>query len=237
VELSPTPPATTPVTTLVCDYGGVLTNPLLETYQAFADRTGIPLEAIATAFAAATERYGATPMADLEVAAITEAEMVERIAAEMPEVSSAELLGGRPFGELWFLGRRVNEELVAFVRTVRAAGLRVALLTNNVVEWGPRWRATLPADELFDVIVDSSEEKVRKPDPEIYHRLLVRLDAAPETCVLLDDTDENLVAARELGMRTVLFDSTDQAIKDIRAVLGLEDPAQPLTGPAAGDPA
>ncbi|WP_243740758.1 HAD family phosphatase [Streptomyces sp. 8K308] len=209
------------ITTLVCDYGGVLTNPLLETYQAFADRTGIPLETIAAAFAAATRRHGATPMGDLEIAAITEAQMVRRVTDEMPP-ETADLLEGRSFGELWFLGRHANEELVTFLRTVREDGRRVALLTNNVREWEPRWRATLPVDELFDLVVDSSVERVRKPDPEIYRRLLARLDTEPSSCLFVDDTEENLLPARELGMHTVLFDNTSQAVKEIAALLGLD---------------
>lgn len=209
------------ITTLVVDYGGVLTNPLGETYQLFASRVGIPLETIVTAFMAATERHGATPMADLETGAITEAEMVGRITAEMPP-GTGDILGGRPFGELWFLGRHANEELVDFLRAVRAAGFRVALLTNNVREWSARWRATLPVDELFDVVVDSSEEGVRKPDAEIYHRLLARLGADAEECVFLDDTEENLTAARELGMHAVLFSTTGQAVKDVGGLLELD---------------
>ncbi|WP_461033121.1 HAD family hydrolase [Streptomyces mayteni] len=209
------------ITTLVCDYGGVLTNPLLETYQAFADRTGIPLETIATAFAAATRRYGVTPMADLETAAITEEQMVRRVVAEMP-IEAVGRLEGRSFGELWFLGRHANEQLVTFLRTVREDGRRVALLTNNAREWEPRWRATLPVDELFDLVVDSSVERIRKPDPEIYRRLLERLGAEPSSCLFVDDTEENLVPARELGMHTVHFDHTSQAVKEIAALLGLD---------------
>ncbi|WP_129838230.1 HAD family phosphatase [Streptomyces sp. RFCAC02] len=209
------------IDTLVVDYGGVLTNPLGETYQLFANRVGVPLETIVTAFLRATERYGATPMADLETGAITEAEMIGRVTAELPP-GTGDILAGRPFGELWFRGRHANDDLVAYLHAVRAAGVRVALLTNNVREWRPRWRATLPVDELFDLVVDSSEEGVRKPDPEIYHRLLTRLNVAPDRCVFLDDTEENLVPARELGMHTVAFSTTAQAVKDVGTLLDLD---------------
>ncbi|MDT0307367.1 HAD family phosphatase [Streptomyces sp. DSM 44917] len=243
-------PPGAPITTLVVDYGGVLTNPLLETYQSFAEDTGIPLETIAAAFAAATERHGATPMADLETGAISEEAMVARIAAELPpEVkgagSAAELLGGRPFGELWFRGRTANPEMVALLRVVRATGRPVALLTNNVLEWRPRWRATLPVDELFDLVVDSSEEGVRKPDPEIYRRLLTRLGADPGRCLFVDDTAENLGPAAELGMHTLLFHNSAQAVKDVAVRLDLDPAAveaalhaqaDPQTGPQAGPP-
>ncbi|MFC3346800.1 HAD family hydrolase [Streptomyces echinoruber] len=216
------------VTTLVCDYGGVLTNPLAETYLAFSDHTGIPLDELQAAFGRAAHRYGVSPMAELETGAIEEEELVRRVVAELPEeLRGRDLLGGRPFGEVWFRGRRANRELLAFLRLVRAEGHRVALLTNNVRAWRPRWRATLSPDGsgdlggLFDLVVDSSEEGVRKPDPEIYRRLLSRLGAAPETVLFLDDLEENCAAARALGMRAVRFETTAQAVADVAAAMGV----------------
>ncbi|GLF96722.1 HAD family hydrolase [Streptomyces yaizuensis] len=219
-----------PITTLVCDYGGVLTNPLAETYAIFSDSTGIPVEDLRGAFDRATRRYGVSPMAELETGAIAEAELVRRVLSEL-ETDPGDVLGGLPFGEIWFRGRRANEELTAFLRTVRAAGHRVALLTNNVREWEPRWRATLPVEELFDTVVDSSREGVRKPDPEIYRRLVARLGADPATVLLLDDLEENCAAARGQRMHAIRFDTTDQAVRDVGRLMGL--PGRPH-GPSGG---
>lgn len=208
------------VTTLVCDYGGVLTNPLAETYAVFSDSTGIPVEDLQAAFGRSTRRYGVSPMAELETGAIAEDELVRRVLSEL-DTDPGDVLRGRPFGEVWFRGRRSNEELTAFLRTVRAAGHRVGLLTNNVREWEPRWRATLPVAELFDIVVDSSREGVRKPDPEIYRRLVARLGADPETVLLLDDLEENCAAARAQGMHAIRFDTTDQAVRDVGRLMRL----------------
>ncbi|MFB7472635.1 HAD family hydrolase [Kitasatospora sp. NPDC056184] len=214
MELSRPAPSADGIDTVVLDYGGVLTNPLAETFAEFGLRTGLDLQAVGTAFAAATARHGVSPMAELEVAAITEQEFTDRLLAELPPGSDA-ALGGRPFGELWFLGRRANHELVDFARQLKSSGYRIALLTNNVVEWRPRWRATLPVEELFDVVVDSSAERVRKPDPELYLRLLERLGTPARNCLFVDDTTENLDAARRLGFHTVLFENTAQTVRDV----------------------
>jgi len=212
----------TGITTVVCDYGGVLTNPLIETYTAFAQTSGLGLEVIARAFQDATRRHGGvTPMAALETAEITEEQFVERIAAELP-ADSWRLPEGVTFGELWFAGRTGNEEFVAFLRTLAARGYRLALLTNNVREWDRLWRATIPVDELFDVVVNSAEERVRKPDPEIYRRLLERLDEPAEHCLFVDDLQENLDAAAKFGMETVLFTDTRRTVEEVSARLGLE---------------
>lgn len=94
--------------------------------------------------------------------------------------------------------------MVDTVRDVRAAGYRTALLTNNVREWGPQWKPVVALDELFDVVVDSSEVGMRKPDPAIYTLTCERLGVAPSDCIFVDDLQVNLDTARSLGMDTVL---------------------------------
>ena len=82
----------------------------------------------------------------------------------------------------------------------------MALLTNNVREWEPRWRAMLPElDEIFEVVVDSAFVGMRKPEPEIYQLTLERLGGGvePADCVFVDDIELNCDAARELGMTAV----------------------------------
>jgi putative hydrolase of the HAD superfamily len=206
------------VDTIVVDYGGVLTNPLVETFAAFAELAGIDAGDLAQAFLAATERHGETPMAALETGAISERRMVDRILAELPPGAGQVLADGGSFGELWFRGRRPNEPFLAFLRALRRDGHRLALLTNNVREWEPLWRAQVPV-ELFDVVVDSHREGVRKPDPEIYRILLDRLGTPAKRCLFVDDTEENCRAAAGLGMRTVLFADTASAVREISALL------------------
>ncbi|MEU5404256.1 HAD family phosphatase [Streptomyces sp. NPDC005963] len=208
------------IDTVVVDYGGVLTNPLVETFVAFAELAQLSTDELAGALVAATQRYGQTPMAALETGRISERQLTERILAELPEGAGRVLEEGHSFGELWFRGRRPNTPFVEYLHTLRSRGLRLALLTNNVREWEPLWRAQLPVDELFDVVVDSHKEGVRKPDPGIYHVLFDRLGVGPERCVFVDDTEENCTAAEELGMRAVRFADTRRAIAELTDVLG-----------------
>jgi putative hydrolase of the HAD superfamily len=210
---------------LVVDYGGVLTNPLAETFGAFASLVGLERGALAAAFAAATVRLGRTPMAELETGAITEATFVDRLLAELPDPMREHLteqLTGLSFGELWFRGRTPNRSFLDFLHELRAGGQRLALLTNNVREWDHRWRAQLPVDELFDVVVNSADEGVRKPDRRIYEVLLGRLGVPAADCLFVDDTEENCVAAEEIGMTALRFTDTEPAIRDLRAALAAQ---------------
>lgn len=203
--MSARPPA------LLVDYGGVLTNPLAETVTRYAQLTGLSLETLAAAQTRVAGELGMPPMAALEIAAITEARFLALMNAALCELTGATLDTER-FHEQWFAGRVPNDELIEHLR--RRADCVKAMVTNNVLEWRPFWRANVP-DGLFDVVVDSSAEGVRKPDPRFFAIVLERVDRRPGECVLVDDTQENCVAARKLGIRAIRFQDTTQAIAAI----------------------
>ena len=82
------------------------------------------------------------------------------------------------------------------VRALRAQGLRMGIVTNNVREFSERWRRLIPVDELFDDVVDSSAVGLRKPNPDIYHLALRRLGVTrPGAAIFLDDFAPNVDAA------------------------------------------
>jgi putative hydrolase of the HAD superfamily len=109
--------------------------------------------------------------------------------------------------------------LVDYMRELRGRGYRMAICTNNVREWEQRWRAKLPVDEIFEVIVDSAFVGARKPEPKIYEITLARLGIAAHAALFIDDVEHNCTAAQELGIEAVWFRSTEQAIEEIEAAL------------------
>ncbi len=124
------------------------------------------------------------------------------------------------FAEAYFAHLETNEELISYLRSLREGrGLRLALLTNNVREWEPRWRAMIPVDDLFELVVDSAFVGMRKPEPEIYELTLQRLGVPAAAALLIDDIEVNCEAARALGMPAVCFRSTEQAIAEVDAAL------------------
>jgi putative hydrolase of the HAD superfamily len=82
----------------------------------------------------------------------------------------------------------------------------------------------------FDLVIESSKEGVRKPDPRIYALACERLGIAPREAVYLDDLGINLKPARTMGMITIKVVDEDQAIADLERVLGfpLEHPGATL---------
>jgi putative hydrolase of the HAD superfamily len=115
----------------------------------------------------------------------------------------------------------IEEAMVAEVRELRDEGYAVALVTNNVREGSAGWRALLPVDELFSVVIDSSEVGMRKPDPRIYLLALERLGGiAPERAIFLDDAPGNVDGARKAGLTAIHVTDAVAAIVELNALLG-----------------
>ena len=115
-----------------------------------------------------------------------------------------------------------RDEIVERTRAIKARGLRTALVTNNVKEFGEGWRKLLPIDELFDVAIDSSTVGVRKPNPRIFEITLGELGGIPpDEAVLVDDALGNIAAARAFGMHGVLAGEDRLAAMDeLEGLLG-----------------
>jgi putative hydrolase of the HAD superfamily len=203
---------------VVSDFGGVLTSPLVESFIAFQQAEGVPVEAFGHALAAITGRQGANPLFELETGRISE----QTFLTDLSEQLSADL--GRPvrlhdFAATYLDALRPNETMIAYMRALRERGHRMAICTNNIREWERAWQAKFPVDEIFEVVVDSSAVGTRKPERRIYEITLEQLDMAPEHTLFIDDLEINCDAARELGMAAVWFRDTDQAIREIESVL------------------
>lgn len=198
---------------VISDFGGVITLPLDEAFMAAHEELGIPLAALGDAMKLAASRADEPPLFKLERGQITDAEFTATLERTLTEVL------GRPveldgYGDRLMRELRPNEPLLEYYASLKARGVRLAILTNNVREWQPRWMPLLP-EGLFELIVDSGFEGVRKPEPEIYARTLSRLGLGAGDCAFVDDLEVNVTAANELGLHGVWFRTTDQAVTEL----------------------
>jgi putative hydrolase of the HAD superfamily len=200
---------------VISDFGGVLTNPLWEAFAGWNERVGADPGVLGSALQKAAEELGEHPLYSLERGEMTEGEFTAAVQAQLPPEIQLE-----GFRDIYFSHLHPNEPMIDLMRDLRQRGFRMAMLTNNVREWEPLWRAKLPVDEIFELVVDSAFVGMRKPEPEIYELTLERLgDVQAEQCVFVDDVDVNCAAATELGMTAVHYVSAEQAIPEIeRAV-------------------
>lgn len=197
------------IAAVVFDMGGVLTHTAFGGLQEYALELGLPADMLVDYF------RGHPKMALLETAEISSREFFKFVCVDSEQRSGVRL-DIRQLAAAAARGEELNPamlELVAEVRRRCATGL----LTNNVAE--ADWRSTFPF-ELFDVVIDSSEVGVRKPDPKIYQELISRIDLSPERIAFVDDLPENLPAAEQLGIHVVQFTGLP-ALRETLAELGV----------------
>ena len=111
------------------------------------------------------------------------------------------------------------EGMYDLLTQLKAEGFKLYGLTN----WCSKVHLTMaqfPIFKLLDGQIISSEEKVIKPEPEIYQRLFKKFRIKPEECIFTDDKVENIEGGRRLGMDGIVFTSAKQYERELRARLG-----------------
>lgn len=207
------------VDAVLLDFGGVFTTSPFEALRAMAEEIDADFdEAMALVFGP-YDVDGDHPWHQVE-----RGELALEVARQrVVEQASARGYDLDLFEILQRMGGGVRDDVVEHVRAVRASGRSTALVTNNAAEFRDLWRPLLPLDELFDVVVDSSEVGVRKPDPAIFRLTLERLGGVdPARAVFLDDYPGNVAAARQLGTHGIVVEPDHApAFAELARLLGL----------------
>jgi epoxide hydrolase-like predicted phosphatase len=196
-------------TGLLVDYGGVLTTNLFDSFRAFCAERGLEPDALATQFRGDTRAREL--LVELETGRMDE-KVFEQGLAEMLGVEPAGLIDGL------FAGSRPDPPMIAAVLAARRAGIRTGLISNS---WGTRRYDRSQLTELFDGVVISGEEGMRKPAPEMYALGAERIGLEPAACVFVDDLPFNLKPAAELGMATVHHTDPVTTIAELEQLLGV----------------
>ncbi|WP_295657542.1 HAD-IA family hydrolase [uncultured Nocardioides sp.] len=212
------------VSAVVFDLGGVLTESPMTAFAAYEREAGLPDGLIRRLNSTDPDSnaWARFERNELDVAGFAAAFEAEAAALGHRLDASRVLAALR--GEL-------RPSMVGAVRRLRDAGLPLALLSNNVAPM-ERTGETGELLGLFDAIVESSVEGVRKPEPEIYHRALTRLSEAvgrpieATDCAYLDDLGINLKPARALGFSTIKVVEPGPALAELSELVGF-----PLDGP------
>ena len=183
---------------LLIDWGGVLTTNLFASFKAYCEQAEIDPKLLMGRFR--TDPEARKLLIALETGALDETTFEQRF-AKLLEVEPDGLVDGM------FAGVAPDTAMVGAVRMAREAGIKTALVSNS---WGVHRYPHDMFDELFDGVVISAEEGIRKPAVKMYELGAERAGAAPADCVYVDDLPFNLTPAEDLGMATVHH--TDAAI-------------------------
>ena len=126
---------------------------------------------------------------------------------------------------LQLLAGEIRPAMVQALDTVKAAGYRMACLTNNVVGGDgasqERREAVAGVMSRFDAVIESSKVGCRKPETRFYEIACETLQVSPHECVFLDDLGVNLKPAAAMGMHTIKVINPDDALVALGTALQL----------------
>ena len=202
------------------DFGGVLTTPVVASFQAFAKDEGIEPEAL-WRLMRDVARTEDDPFTLVETGKIELEEFDRRVATLFNEGLGTSIahenLKVRLFSRVG-----PDDSMIAAVRSARERGVPTGLISNS---WGGNYGEggyqREMFDELFDVVVISGEVGLRKPQPEIYVLAAERLKAEPTDCVFVDDFKVNADGATAIGMLGIQHTIADETIPKLEKFLGI----------------
>lgn len=194
---------------LLIDWGGVLTTNLFASFHAYCLSAGIPPESL-------MGRFRTDPAARELLIALEKGQLEE----DAFELQFAAQLGVDHNGLIdgLFAGVHPDKAMVGAVRNAHAAGIRTALVSNS---WGVHRYPREMFAELFDGVVISAEEGIRKPSRRMYELGVERAGVQASDCVYVDDLPFNLTPAQELGMATIHHTSAEKTIPELERLLGV----------------
>jgi putative hydrolase of the HAD superfamily len=204
---------------LLIDWGGVLTQRPSATVEVWARAEGIDYEHYQQLIESWLDPIPATappsPVHALERGEMEVVDFERRLARSIRRHDK------QPVSDAGLLARMFeyfapDPEMLALVGHIKQSGVRTGLVSNS---WGnsyPRdgW------DDLFDVVVISSEVGMRKPEPEIFEYAIDLLGLTATECVFVDDLAPNVAAAQSLGLTAVLHRSYDETRHELQQAFG-----------------
>jgi putative hydrolase of the HAD superfamily len=206
---------------VITDWGGVMTNPIIETVTAWLQAEAIDHVSYRTVMRAwVTQAYdpaaAANPICALETGTCTEAEFEVLLAKELIRLDGGVVPAEGLLARMFAAGTH-DEAMHDLIRAARQAGLRTGLLSNS---WGAFYPTHL-FPELFDAVVISAEVGMRKPESRIFQLAIEQIGLRPEECVFIDDIEENIVAAEAVGMVGVLHRTAGETSARLTELLGI----------------
>jgi len=117
----------------------------------------------------------------------------------------------------------INTQIVDFIKQIRESGYNTYILSNAPLDI-PDFLKNKDLDKYFNGKIISAEEKIIKPNKEIYQLILNRFSLNANECLFLDDKKENIDAAIKSGIHGYVFNynNFEQFILDVKKTYNLK---------------
>ena len=101
---------------------------------------------------------------------------------------------------------QLNDGFLDFIKVTRRQ-YKLAIISNDSSRWSKYLREKFNINQYFDVISISGDLRIQKSDKRIFQLTVEKLAVRANDCLYIDDREENLEAARKLGMNTIMLNS------------------------------
>jgi epoxide hydrolase-like predicted phosphatase len=206
---------------VITDWGGVMTNPIAETVNAWLVADGIDRDRYVTVMRewvsqAYRAQGGDNPIHALERGESSHIEFERVLASQLVLLDGSPVPGEGLLTRMW-AGTKLDDDMLGLFRKLHDLGVPTGLLSNS---WGNGYpRELFP--EMFDAVVISSEVRMRKPEPRIFLHAAGLLGLEPAECVFVDDIEANITAAEQLGFTGVLHTEAATTRQRLSELLGI----------------
>ena len=200
------------------DFGGVITSSPFESFNRFEVSNQLPKNFLRTVNSTNPDNNAWAKLEKTEV-------NIEEFNDLFLEESKA--LGHPVPGKevIALLKGEVRQEMINALKVIKGKMIQ-ACLTNNIQAMDKEFEGNVSASgkhneimELFDFVIESSKENVRKPDPRFYLLACERANIEPSEAIFLDDLGINLKPAKELGMTTIKVIDPGIPLKELESFL------------------
>lgn len=115
---------------------------------------------------------------------------------------------------------RIRPEMVKYIKVLKK-DYKIALLSNFNSGLENLLKNVFNIYHLFDIVVNSYDLKISKPDPKIYYHTLKKLKVKANEAVFIDDMERNTEAAEALGIKSIIFKDFKQFKKELSKILNI----------------
>ncbi len=198
------------ISTLIFDFGGVLSRTLFETHTETESALCLPQGSLTWNGPFASADKPDTLWQDMQRQEISERDYWLLRSKEVgallgEEWQSMETLVQRARGAE--PTRIIRPEAIETIQKAKTQGLRLAILSNELdLFYGKALRSRLPLLDEFAAIIDATYTGILKPDPRAYQLCLDALAVRAQECIFIDDQKKNIDGAINIGLPCVHFD-------------------------------
>ena len=204
------------------DFGGVITTSPFDSFNIYEKENNLAKDFIRQVNATNPDdnAWAKLERNEIDILKFNDLFLAEssKLGYPIPGIEVISLLQGQLRPEMIGALKKIKGQLIQACLTNNISSPNEELSDENVSIAGKNDEVM----SLFDFVIASSEQNVRKPDPDFYQLALEEANVRPNEVVFLDDLGINLKPARALGMHTIKVTDASNALRELNDLLPID---------------